>query len=478
VAVATAAMRYLVLALLLCGTALTCRCLAQGGGGMGQENETAYLTVTYDEETAIETCSINATATATAVPPSVTGQPIYLRHGGVVENALDMSIPGPVQAYRAARSYNSRIDGSVALGGKWVTHITDYRLEQDGDDVRLVVDATSQRTFTGSGGSYASPDDSTLTLEADATNSQFILADWASGMVHLFHDFDAGHPGYLKEITTRDWRDAGKDGVTYTYNSSHQVTQITTAEGQEHNIVFTYSGDLITKIEARTGAGTSTRYKVVEYTYYDSMNHSSDIGGADDLVQVKVSRLKTGGDVDTAADWIDRYTQYRYGSNGLLKSVFSPDAIARLIADRSDVSDADDILALGDDDDDNGNEDHKIKDYASKQFTYYTEDVKTDNSGSGLPGDPKCVTVWNSSGEDLETTYGGSDADEVDSANDKYLVKSETVGGCSSCGGAGSGSVKREYFYMDIDHGTPDVNEVVRLVVAAPAWNPAFARAM
>jgi len=223
------------LALLVCGLAWTVRTLAQPPG-MGTETATIALPDEYDQESAIEEeCGVGASA---VVAPMVTGKPVYARHGGVIEHEVDLSIPGPVQAFRAERSYNSRTDGSVLLGGKWVGDFVDYRLGQSGDDVELIVDATSKRVFTSNAGTYA-----------------------------------------------------------------------------------------------------------------------------------------------------------------------------------------------------------------SKQFTYYTEDVKTDNSGSGLPGDPKCVTVWNSSGENLESTYGGSDADEVDSANDKYLVKSETVGGCSSCGG-GSGSLKHEYFLL------------------------------
>ena len=57
-----------------------------------------------------------------------------------------------------------------------------------------------------------------------------------------------------------------------------------------------------------------------------------------------------------------------------------------------------------------------------------------------------------------------SDADEVDSGTGKYLLKTETVGSCASCGGGG-GSVTRQYYYLQLDHGTPDPNEVVWLVV-------------
>ena len=141
-----------------------------------------------------------------------------------------------------------------------------------------------------------------------------------------------------------------------------------------------------------------------------------------------------------------------------------PDDIERLINDRSDISDADDILEKGDDDDDGGSEDYKIKEYASRQFTYYTVDLKTDNSGAGTGEDPKCVTVWEASGENLESTYGGSDADEVDSEQRQIFGQERDRGGCSSCGG-GSAGLTHEYFYMQIDHGTADPNEVVWLVV-------------
>ncbi|MHB9081934.1 MAG: DUF6531 domain-containing protein, partial [Pirellulaceae bacterium] len=398
-------------------------------------------------------------------PPAATGCPIYLRQGAVVEQAGDLLLPGPVQDFLVTRSYDSRVTGSVALGGKWVGNFADYRLTQEGaSDVALIVNATSKRVFTMNLGSYTSPGDSTLTLQNDSLNSQFILTDWTTGEVRLFHNFGAQHPGRLKETTTLAWRAAIKEGILYTYDGSHQLTQVTTADGQDFNIVLSYTGNKLTKIEARTGADTATRFRQVEYTYYDSQTHSQDLGSDGDLVQVTISALKTGGNVGTASDWIVRYYQYRYDSHGLLKSVFGPDAIVRLVADRADISAVGDILTKGDDDDNSGAEDYRIKDYASRQFTYYSVDVKTDNSGAGTEQDPKCVTVWAPSGENLQSKYGGTDVDEVDSGSGKYLVKSETIGGCSSCSG-GSGSVKHEYFYLQLDHGTPDPNEVVWLVV-------------
>ena len=67
--------------------------------------------------------------------------------------------------------------------------------------------------------------------------------------------------------------------------------------------------------------------------------------------------------------------------------MFKPDAVQRLIDDRADIDDTDDILAKGDDDDNNGSAD-SIQDYASRWFTYYTVDVNTNNSGAGTSQDP------------------------------------------------------------------------------------------
>jgi hypothetical protein len=71
------------------------------------------------------------------------------------------------------------------------------------------------------------------------------------------------------------------------------------------------------------------------------------------------------------------------------------------------------VTALGDDDDNSGQASHKIKDYASSRFTYYTTDVKTCNTGAGTAEDPKCVTVWAPGGEDLNAKYGAANANEI-----------------------------------------------------------------
>ena len=95
-------------------------------------------------------------------------------------------------------------------------------------------------------------------------------------------------------------------GALLSYNMWGGLTQVTSPEGQDYNIVFTRSNGQTTKIEVRTGATSSTRIEQVEYTYFASGTRADDLGTDADLVQVKTTELKTGGDPDTAADWTVR----------------------------------------------------------------------------------------------------------------------------------------------------------------------------
>ena len=81
--------------------------------------------------------------------PARTHRPIYLRQGAVVEQAIDLQLPGPVPGWVGARTYNSRVWGSAALAASWVGNFVDYRLVNEANgDKRLIVDATSKRVFT------------------------------------------------------------------------------------------------------------------------------------------------------------------------------------------------------------------------------------------------------------------------------------------------------------------------------------------
>ena len=271
--------------------------------------------------------------TGTAVPYAVP-RPLYLRDGAVIEQVVDLHVPGPISDWGQVRSYNSRVEGAEALGGKWLNGNVDYQLIQEGMyNVSVIVDATSKRlfTYTYQSNKYASAGDATLTVEHDFNNSLFILTDWTTGAVNIFHDFYmySPHPGKLKEKTTLAWRKAGKTACSTPTTASHQLTQITTADGQDYNIVFSYTNSRITKIELRTGADTSHPRAAGGLHVLRPPAPTRRTWATDgDLVQVHGQRTQDGWQRGHGRRLDRADQQYRYGSNGLLKSVFDPDAIA------------------------------------------------------------------------------------------------------------------------------------------------------
>ena len=106
----------------------------------------------------------------------------------------------------------------------------------------------------------------------------------------------------------------------------------------------------------------------------------------------------------------------------------TPDAIARLVADRADIDDADDILTKGDDDDNSGADDYTIKDYASAAVHLLHDRCEDRQLGGRHRAGPQVRHRVGPSGENLQSKYGGTDADEVDSGTGKYLVKTRDHG--------------------------------------------------
>ena len=255
----------------------------------------------------------------------------------------------------------------------------------------------------------------------------FRLVNGVTGDVYIFYGFNnhGRKGGRLRERTTRSWQEAHwpqEAGQVYDYNTDGTIATITTPAGQDEIISFQYSGGRVTNIYVGPTWPTDLHYMEVEYTY-KGVSYASDLGGADDLVQVKVRRKGTDG------NWIERYTQYRYFNSspidGKLKCVIESDAIQRIIdANGGDaINNPSDILSLADTDTVNGVE---LKNYFSRSFTYHTAPEDTSSVG----------------GQDLEDDYGGVNFDETG------RVKSETVNGtCASCGGAG-GTATYEYHYM------------------------------
>ncbi|MCA9232949.1 MAG: hypothetical protein KDA57_20040, partial [Planctomycetales bacterium] len=369
----------------------------------------------------------------------------------------------------------------TAVGSRWLSGTQGPYLTED--DV-VVVSASSTRNFTS-----GPPSDYHATLETTGTGSdqRRVLTEYDTGVVYIFYSFDPAisveKRGLLREKTTRANQEASLSGTIYDYNASGFLSSITPADPQDTNysIDFTYytSGaetGWLEKIEITEGTTVVAR---AEYWYQDNADDlvstpTSDLGSAGDLVQVRVSKRATN---DTGTDLsIVRTTQYRYfqpggsdeGEEHQLKMVLESDAIQRLIdySGADSIDDPEDILELSDAAviDSSPDPDLTLADFASRSFTYYTDELATDNSETG--GSPKCLTVWEPvDGEDLETKYGGTDMSEIYGYwgfSENGLVKSETIhGACSACGSETAGGLKKEYHYLESSDLSGDPEERV-----------------
>lgn len=398
-------------------------------------------------------------------PPDMTPLPIYLRYGSVVERQTDAILAGPSFSWSHRRSYSSLanvIDSSTLQGNGWANNTTERYLTLNGNDVTVAMSASSQMTFVENGAGYDSPDSfigslrkesvtDTKDYDKDSSTTDtidvFTLTENTTGRVYIFAGFDTDiqshYRGKLVEESSIYWADdLSLDGARYSYNSSGELTQITTPTGQDYNIDFTYTNGLLTKIEITTPPPSSNLIREVIYTYKQT-SYSSDVGSAGDLVQVRVLRRDSAD-----SHWIRRFTQYRYDSDSRVTMVLDHDAIFRAVEDYPFVHKPADLLTKDNDYNYVSHSGHDLQDFASRKFTYYTSKHDTSIAQDTSFGS-----------EDLDDIYGGTNTDE------EGMVKSETIspGGCHSCGG--SSSVTRDYYYMELNPTSPDQNDVEWLVV-------------
>jgi hypothetical protein len=317
-----------------------------------------------------------------AAPPAITADPIYLRYGSVLEYAPEVFIPDSAVPWGQHASYDSRASGIGKLGNKWSSSVQTPRLFHAGEGkVSFSAAPTSDDVFQDAGdGRYTTAVDHGFTLEKyrDGMQSRFRLTNRLTGDVYVFDDVIGAQRGLLLERTTRDLQAANKEGLRFTYHDDNygddRIKQITTAEGQDYNIVFSYCGSgvrtKLRKIEVREPDATLVRK--IEYTYFAPGVHSSDVGSQDDLVQAEYS----GPDDD--GDWVTNCFQYRYDAvTGHLKAVFEPEAIKQIIKERTDIHSPGDMLTKRDDEEDLGSgstarQSHKTMQYASRWYAYYT----------------------------------------------------------------------------------------------------------
>jgi hypothetical protein len=210
----------------------------------------------------------------------------------------------------------------------------------------------------------------------------------------------------------------------YTYASGVLAgVTVTTSGDQAYSVTSSFSGGRLSSLSVTDD--TSTLIKKVEYRYFNDVTGAhSDSGRSGDLVHVKVS-MRADGDTGGTLSIVD-HTLYRYASQSRLKGVYDHASVTRALAHFSQTDP--EWLLTQSDDQQVSMTGPKVKDYASRWFTYYTSNLATNAN---------ITTAWGT--ENLQTTYGGSNRDETN------FVASERVGtGCTSCGG-GTSSVTHDY---------------------------------
>ena len=225
----------------------------------------------------------------------------------------------------------------------------------------LVLSASQKRTFS----SGVAEGDYDATLTEDTTNHTITVTEMDTGVVYVFHNFDTAvneyERGKLKELTSRSiLAETSLSGIQYSYNATGDaagfVSTVTTPQGWQVDYTYHTSGDeagRLEKIEVQDGS--SNVIEKAEFTYDETADNlvttpSTELGDTGDLVQVKVSTIDSAG-----SGWIVRHTQYRYGAHHQLKMVLESDAIQRIVAAVSGVTDPEDILEQ---------DDANIEDYA------------------------------------------------------------------------------------------------------------------
>jgi len=458
------------------------------------------------DDTSCDECPPPANSGSGGGPQSVAESPgpVIYASGNVREVATDAYLPGVTFGWSHTRQYSSLLvdtsDNELPgiQGARWQTNLLTSYVREVGAgpnyDVEVYVDATHKRVFANSGGTYTAPDDYHATLTHDTTNHYYVLTDIGSGTVLKYRDFDNSWNEAQGALECR----TDRYGVSMTYHfegtePGGRIDYIHTS--QEWYIDFSYSSTppnygRLTQIDVKNAS--SQVVQRVKYIYHDDgSDFDDDVGSGGDLALVKVMRAASGDTLSTtpadSAFSIQRYTMYRYyrsgsgnGGTHQLKMVIEPDMVDRMMTDHSltigNLTGSGGILDK-DDDTDTLSADppgtalgNHVEDYASRTFTYYTDDFDTSANQT---------TIWGT--EDLENKYCDGDA-ENNSLDETDWVKSETIyGRCGGCGpGAGAGGMRYDYYYMDLNDGaSSDVNQVVRIVVVDTvdaADTPAFVR--
>jgi len=316
-----------------------------------------------------------------------------------------------------------------------------------------------------------------ISFTYDTTLNRIETVTTTSGGSVVYSYLDSGsNSGKISHFVVEDHDEKPVEGVIYVYQDADPNPTYDEDNGTDGDLLLVHScKDLAA---AGTAANGSTEDDLVDsvggFTANEFVGARLVIAKGSNVGQIRTITSNTTNTITVSEAFSSsisngdsyfvvkgdiRTTHYRYwktdgegveGKDHLLKGVFDADSVHRMIDASPDIDEPMDILheACSFVVTDN----KTLKDYASRSFTYYTENVGTND----------IETVWKGGAENLDSKYSGTNL------NEQWYAKSETIrAGCSSCGGGDStGGVTHTFYYMHRNTGAnPDTDEVRRLII-------------
>jgi YD repeat-containing protein len=186
---------------------------------------------------------------------------VNLLRGTVVENVVDLFLPGPVFGWSHTRTYDSRLvkgSGGTELAGsdgiRWHGSALGPYITHSSGSPHVYVDASTKRVFTYSGYNAAVDYEATLTRDnPDTSNEVFTLRHTRTGEIFKFHGWHtnvaAQKRGRLKERINRRYETEATAGTQYSYNAQGLVSQVTTPQGWLVTYTYNTTGSEINRLQ-------------------------------------------------------------------------------------------------------------------------------------------------------------------------------------------------------------------------------------
>jgi RHS repeat-associated protein len=289
----------------------------------GSQDESLYLAPQYTSSIGNPSSSCGCTSPENPNSVATPGNPqdnamgnVYLQTGELVQNAVDLSIPGVGFDWRFERHYRSGMTYNGPLGQGWdFTHNRRLVLQPDGDVKRVGGDGRTDLYVLQTNGTWQSPSGFYTQLTQN-TNGVFVERD-RHGTRTLFQPPDSFGVARMMQIIDRN-----SNTMTFSYNSG-QLTNVTDTLGRSISYQYNANGEL-TNVTDFTG-------RTVKFSY----------GPNGDLIEVTgpaVTGTPNGNDFPSG-----KSTLYTYSATHQLLTVTAPNEAAvagpsRLVAQYDPLS--------------------------------------------------------------------------------------------------------------------------------------------